>query len=577
MSDEHLALLPIFLPLAGAALALLGKALHAPRASRLLEAAGALIGLALPWAALLALLQPLRSGPVHFYVADWSPVLSIAQRFDGLAWLIDALGFAGAGLAYLYARGEGPRGPLFTSIFLIQTAALAATASTADLFNLFVCLEMLGLSSYVLVASSDKPGALLASFSYLAVSSAAMVVFLFGVYGLYGLTGSLSYEGLAAGLALLPDGGGAAASLSMACIVAAVAIRVAVMPVYGWLPDAHALAPHAVSAVLSGVLTKTPLFALGRLLAFLPEGARAMELVGSAGALTALAAVIVALSQKDAKRLLAYHSISQIGYIVAAWGSGSPEALRAAYLHALFHALFKGLLFMSVGSITDAAGNRDVYSLRGAAAALRRAGDRRRVVTVGCAVGALSVCALPPVNGFASKQAVSYLFKGEWTYWVLFAAGVGTVASFAKLSLIFLPADRVTRSLAATAPEEALAKEPVSVRGEASPPVRISAQAKASLAALAALCLGTGVFSSRLADFAGALLGAEARATSYDPSELLKAALATALGLGLGALALARPGKRLAALVRRRPRSFSGLVYAFLAGLAALAYSLAGP
>jgi len=563
MSDADLALLPFFLPLSGAALALLAKALHARRASRVLEDAGAFIGLVLPWAALVALHEPLRSGPIYFYVADWSPVLGIAQRFDGLAWLIDALGFAGAGAAYLFSRGEGPRGPLFTAVFLIQTAALAATASSADLFNLFVCLEMLGLASYVLVAASEKPGAVLAAFSYLAVSSAAMVVFLLGVFGLYRLTGSLSYEGIAAGLALLPQGGGAAAGVATACIVAAVAIRVAGRPGSGWLPDAHALAPHAVSAVLSGVLTKTPLFALGRLMTFLPEGAHAMELVGLAGALTALVAVIVAMSQKDAKRLLAYHSISQIGYVVAAWGSGSPEALRAAYLHALFHALFKGLLFMSIGSITDAAGSRDVYVLRGAAGALRRAGDRGLVVAAAYAVGALSICALPPFNGYASKQAVSYLFKQDWSYWVLFAAGIGTIASFAKLSMIFLPAGAARRGV----------QDGSRAYEEPAPP-RISLQAKLALASLAALCLGTGLFSSRLSAFAGGLLGAAPRATSYGGPELAKTGLSLFLGLGLGALAVSKPGKRLASLVRRRPRSFSGLVYAFIAGLAALSAAL---
>jgi len=349
--------------------------------------------------------------------------------------------------------------------------------------------------------------------------------------------------------------------MSTACLAAAIAIRVAVMPVYGWLPDAHALAPHAVSAILSGVLIKTPLFALGRLLAHLPLGADTMRLVGSAGVVTALAAVVVALSQKDAKRLLAYHSISQIGYIVAAWGIGTPAALTAAYLHALYHAMFKGVLFLSVGTITDAAGSRNVYELRGAASALRRAGDGRLVVAAAYATGALAIMALPPLNGFASKNAITYLFKGGWEYWALFAAGACTVASFLKLSMIFLPERRRAE------PEGA------SAEGDG---VRIGAAMKTSMLMLAALCVATGLFADAVAAGVGRLLGyTRAGASAYTAANLLKALQTAAIGAVVFAAAVSKPGKRVAAAIRSRPRSFSGLVTAFLAGLAALGAMLA--
>lgn len=563
MSDSELAMLPVFLPLAGAALSLLAKALHGGAKARALEDSGAFIGLALPWAALAAMLPRVLAGGVSFTVSGWSGAIGIAQRFDGLTWLVDVLGFTGAGAAYLYSRGNGPKGPLFTTVYLIQASALAMTAATADLFNLFVCLEILGLASYVLVASSEKPGAFLAAFSYLAVSSAAMVFFLFGLFGFYRLTGTVSYEGIQAALVALPDGGGAIATMSTACLAAAIAIRVAVMPVYGWLPDAHALAPHAVSAILSGVLIKTPLFALGRLLGYLPSGQGAMALIGSAGVVTALAAVVVALSQKDAKRLLAYHSISQIGYVVAAWGLGAPAAMAAAFLHAFYHALFKGLLFLSVGTITDAAGTRNVYELRGAAGTLGKSGDRFRLVGVAYAVGALSIMALPPLNGFASKNAIGYLFKGGWRYWALFAAGACTVASFLKLSMIFLPARR-------GAPADA-----AGVAGSV-PGLRIGGTMKASMLILASLCVATGLFADATTAAVSRLLGAPPPASgAFTAANLLKALQTLALGAAVFGLAMSKPGKRLAAAIRGRPRSFAGLVMAFLGGLAVLAAALA--
>ncbi len=568
MNSSDAALLPIFLPLIGAGMALSAKVLHGRRGSRMLETAGAFVGLALPWGVLVQLLPGVLAGGFDLYVGSWNPAIGIAQRFDGLAWLVNVLGFAGAGAAYLYSRGAGPRGPLFTAIFLIQTSALAAAASTADLFNLFVCLEMLGLASYVLVASSEKGGAFLASFSYLAVSSAAMVFFLFGILGLYRLAGSLSYRGIAAALAALPDGGGAPAALSVACIAAAVAIRCAVMPVYGWLPDAHALAPHAVSAVLSGVLIKTPLFALARLLAFLPDGPRSMELIGFAGAATALLAVVLALSQKDAKRLLAYHSISQIGYVVAAWGLGTWAGMAAAFLHAFCHALFKGLLFLSVGTAIDAAGSRDVYSLRGCAASLRVAGDRWNAAAVGFVVGALSIMAMPPFNGFASKAAVSALFKGDIRYWMLFIAGAGTVASFLKLGRIFLPAQD--------------SGQPPPASG-----FRVRSTMQVSMLLLAASCVLTGllaapilrlVFSLVAASDLPAVAAVSAAAGSaakaggqvFSAPELLKAAATAALGCVLFLAVSTERGKRLSHLLRSLPRSFAGLFFAFCAALAGL-------
>lgn len=563
MNNMELALSPVFLPLAGAAMALLSKSIPRRRLATFLELCGALTGLFLPWLTLAALLPVVMDGGISFTISGWNATLGIAQRFDGLAWLVDALGFMGAGLAYLYSRGAGPRGPHFTAIFLIQTAALAATASTADLFNLFVCLEVLGIASYVLVASARKPGAYLAAFSYLAISSAAMVFFLVGLFGFYRLTGSLSYASIAQGLGSLNDGGGPVASLSSACIVAAIAIRVAVMPVYGWLPDAHALAPHAVSAVLSGVLIKTPLFALGRLLAFLPSGQQAMNMVGVAGVITALAAVIVALSQSDAKRLLAYHSISQIGYIVAAWGLGTAAGLQAAYMHALYHAIFKGLLFLSIGTITDAAGNRNVYTLRGAGSALIKAGDKGLSVGVSYAIGALSICALPPFNGFASKNAIGHLFKGSWAYWVLFAAGVCTVASFLKLSMIFLPAHG----------ENAQEKLQAKVESDQAPEYRIHCSMKSALLILAGLCVASGLLAGPLGTFTGRLLGVPflgVKDVIYSASALIKTAITVVLGMFIFGIAISPPGKKLATAIRGRPRSFAGLVLAFISGLAAL-------
>ena len=300
---------------------------------------------------------------------------------------------------------------------------MAATAMTADLFNLFVCLEVMGIASYILVASSEKPGAFLASFSYLMISATAMVFFLLGLLGFYRLTGSLSYEGIAEVLNRLPDKGGLEAAASLALIAAAVAIRVAIMPLYGWLPDAHAPGAPCHIRRFVGSADQSP--SLCPVPDPDPDAGRtghrqAYELHRSPGG--SGGGRHRPLPERFQTAPWAYHSISQIGYIVAAWGAAVWKGLTteaglvlfaAAFLHALYHALFKGLLFLTVGTTTDTVGERDVYKIRGALRELKKAGEKVPLTFLCFLTGALAITAIPPFNGFASKSALSYAFKRD--------------------------------------------------------------------------------------------------------------------------------------------------------------------
>lgn len=563
---SDLALLPVMLPLAGAALALAAKAVR--RGSGILEAAGAFVGLALPFPLLFVLLAEVRSGAVLFHVGGRGAAIGIAQAFDGLAWLLDLLIFAVSAAAWLYARGAGPRGPAFTAVFLIQTASLAAAASCADVFNLFVCLEVMGIASYVLIAFEGKPKALWASFKYLAVSSAAMGFFLAGTYGLYRLTGSLSYEGIARGVAAAGEAGRPLAAASLAAIATAVAVRTAVLPVQGWLPDAHAAAPHAVSAVLSGVLLKVPLFAFGRLLWAAGDPGSIAAKAAAAGAATALVGVVGALLQKDAKRLLAWHSVSQAGYVVAAWSAASEAGLAAAWLYAFYHALFKGTLFLSVGTATDALGTRDVHAGRGALAALRGAGDRGGATFAAFAAGALAIIAAPPFNGYAGKAAVAGLFQGDWKDWALAAAAVGTAASFLKLSRIFLSAGKTRAVGGPGTPAEPVSPTPLKAGYRFRPASAIP------MLALAAACLGTGLAAEGLGALAAELLDCAnpVPAGLFQAKALAKAGATIALGFPVAAAALSRPWKAAAALLAEKEGGFALLAAAACAAAALLAF-----
>jgi len=576
MNPSDLAFAPIFLPLLGAALSFCAKAFLKGRPAKLAEYLAVFIGLALPWIAFFSLFPLVISGEqIDIIIGRWPSMIGIAYRFDGLAWLVNLLGFSVAAGAWIYSTGSGPKGPEFSGLFLIQTASLAATSMTVDLFNLFVCLEVMGVVSYVLISSSEKPGAFLASFSYLMVSATAMMFFLIGLFGLYRLTGVLSYQGIAAGLAVLPDNGGVPATVCLSLIVAAVAMRVAVMPLYGWLPDAHALAPHAISAVLSGVLIKTPLFALSRILLILPGGPEAGRLMGYTGAVTALVGVVIALSQSDTKRLLAYHSISQIGFIVCARGAAIDQGvtsasglilMSAAFLHALYHGLFKGLLFLTIGTTTDLAGERNVYKLRGAAAVLRRSGEKVPVTLLCFLTGALAITAIPPLNGYASKSAISYALKGTWQSSILFAASIGTMASFIKLSRIYWPAPK--GSLAPESPE------PVPFIQNISKPVQ------AAQLFLASLCLISGLMAPKVSLIVLKVLGQDSAGGKQLPPELYsldnlkKTLVVTLSGLMLYLIISTKPGRKILHVIRTRPRGFQGLFVSLSLGMFILTFWL---
>jgi len=580
MRPEDFVFATVMLPLLGAALAFFAKILPKGRFASIVEYVGAFVGLGLPWFVLIRLFSSVLSGwSVTGVVGQWSQGVGIAFQFDGLAWLINILGYTIATVAWLYSLGAGPRGPAFTGVFLIQTAALSATIMTADLFNLFVLLEIMGITSYVLIPTSEKLGATLASFSYLMVSATAMVFFLLGTYGFYRLTGSLSYEGIATGLQSITPSETMLSLVSLTLLVSAIAIRVAVMPLYGWLPDAHALAPHAVSAVLSGVLIKTPLFALSRILLVFPAGMQVGYLMSIAGGVTAVVGVVIALSQQDAKRLLAYHSISQIGYIVAAWGMAitvgvdtpaGTSLMVAAFLHAFYHALFKGLLFLSVGTTVDVAKERNVYVLRGAIGKLRNAGERVPVTFMGFLIGALAISAIPPLNGFASKSAITYAMKGSANYYFLSVAAVGTVASFIKLSRIYWPATKKknrTTAMSNTQQVElpGLKKESFGLGA------RLSAQS-----ILAVLCLAGGIAAPFVLNTVGTLLSKGGlniaiQPVLYSTDNLVKTALTTIAGIVLFFLATSKTGSRILHLIRNRPRSFQGMFVSFSLGTAVLA------
>jgi hydrogenase-4 component F len=360
-------------------------------------------------------------------------------RADGLgalmALLIAFLGFVCSLYAVAYLPGTHPheperrerlqrRLPQFTSLFLVLESTLFWSVLTNHLVMLWVALEATTLASALLVSFYWDSRALEAGYKYLLLLTVGITSALFGCILLYAAA-SAQMGGESA--LLISNLGRVAdrippqlAMIALLLLLLGFGTKAGLAPFHPWVADAHAEAPAVMSAFLSSVIIKAPLVGMLRVwTAFGPRSPALDEALVWLGAFTMVVGAVLALAQDDLKRLHAYSSVSQVGYVAAAMGLGTPFGLYAAVFFLVSHALTKGLLFLSTGAVVFAA--REVRSL----AAL--GGLRRHMpLTAACAlVGALSLSGMPPFSGFIAKAQV-VLAAADARSWVLVAVAAGT-------------------------------------------------------------------------------------------------------------------------------------------------------
>ena len=380
---------------------------------------------------LIFLFGPIKAGvTVSYSLGGWPDPVGIGLSMDGMAWLSSFFGQLVAFCALLFATGEkkGNRYD-FYFFFLMLLAGMQGVILTADIFNMFVFLEILSIASYILIARSEENSAPFAAFKYLLLSSAGIAFFLLGILLVYQSIGTLSLEKIKEWTGgMLPKSPGLI--FALACLLAGAGLKAAFFPIHTWLPDAHASAPHPVSAVLSGVMIKISFLAVWRIIGAF-HGGFLNETFVWIGGFTAVFGAIMALSQTDVKRILAYHSVSQMGLIVGSFGTGSPIGMAASVYHIISHSLFKSLLFLTVGAKIAVSGNRDLL--------IKKTSDSfNPFLFFTFVAGALSISGVPPFNGYASKALISMAFKDRpEIYWAFRVVGVFTAASFFKLSGFF--------------------------------------------------------------------------------------------------------------------------------------------
>ncbi len=308
---------------------------------------------------------------------------------------------------------------LFGSVFALLLAH--------DLFNIYVIMELLTLVSFLLVGYQRQPRQIWASLNYLILAALGMGIYLLGVAIIYYHTGTINLTILADRLATVHGQGWLICATIL--LVAGIAIKAGIFVFSLWLPAAHASAHSAVSALLSGLVIKMGIVVLLRLSLITDMHLPLLVLGGLTGILGALYATYT----YDLKRMLAFHTLSQVGYLLIGIGIGSELAILGSIAYAVAHGLFKGLLFLASGEVGRTTGSNFIPEQ----VALRERIPRSTCVAL--LVGTLAIIGVPPLAGFCAKSLIAQGGSSLSLHIVLASVSLGTVISFAKLAPFLMP------------------------------------------------------------------------------------------------------------------------------------------
>ncbi len=366
-------------------------------------------------------------GTLSYHLGGWPPPIGIEYRVDMLNAFV-LLIVSGIGSVIVpYSRNSllleyvRERAYMFYTSYLLCLCGLMGVTITGDAFNLFVFLEISSLSSYVLIALGSDRRALTASYQYLIMGTLGAVFIVIAIGLLYQATGTLNMADIAERLPR--DGPDRTVVAAFGFLVIGAALKMALFPLHQWLPNAYAYAPNTVSAFLAATATKVSVYILIRFLFTVFGVTFSFEVLPTAVPLAVLAvlgmftASIVACFQTDAKRLLAYSSVAQIGYMVLGISFVTVLGLQAGILHLFNHALMKGALFLVLGAIFYRIGSCEISALAGL-------GRRMPWTMAAFAAGGLSLIGVPLTAGFISKWylILAALEKGWWYVAILIVA-----------------------------------------------------------------------------------------------------------------------------------------------------------
>ena len=347
-----------------------------------------------------------------YEIGKWSIPLGINLVLDGLSSLLLLAINVVAAAAMLFSTRymeQYTAKAKYLSLFLLMVAGMNGVVLSGDIFNLFVFLEIASIASYALVGFGCEHEELEASFKYMVLGSIASAFILFAIALVYGNTGTLNMAYISK--AIKDSGLNAGLAFALAMFMAGFGLKAALVPFHAWLPDAHPSAPAPISAMLSGVLIKAlGVYSLARII-FNVFGVSITVgwVLITLGVLSMVVGVFLAVGQWDFKRLLAYHSISQMGYVILGLGIGAlilarngkvewaAMAVLGGLFHLVNHSVFKSLLFLTSGSVEMSTGTRQLKEMGGL-------GEKLTFTRATCTVASASIAGIPPFNGFWSKM-----------------------------------------------------------------------------------------------------------------------------------------------------------------------------
>ena len=366
----------------------------------------------------------MSGGTIVYELGGWAAPWGIEYRIDSLnAFILVIVTLIGA-IVMPYARRsvetEIPvsRIYLFYTMLLLCEAGLLGIAITGDAFNLFVFLEISSLSSYVLISFGKDRRALTAAYRYLITGTIGATFYIVGVGLIYNVTGSLNIHDLSK---LIPElAGSRTIQAALAFLTVGLGIKVALFPMHMWLPNAYAYAPSVVTVFLAATATKVAVYALIRVVYSIFGTIDILEIVTVRDMLVILALLamfsgsLVAIYQKNIKRMLAFSSVAQIGYMVLGLSFDTVTGVAAGIIHLFNHAVMKGGLFMALGAISYRTGSVYLDDFAGL-------GKKMPLTMAAFVGGGLSLIGVPLTVGFVSKWYLiqAALEKGWWIVAIL--------------------------------------------------------------------------------------------------------------------------------------------------------------
>lgn len=408
----HFPILQVILPLLAAPVALL------LRNARLVWIFSCIVSVLSLLISLQLLLQVHSGGVIVYELGGWQSPIGIEYRVDALSAfvlvLITAISTAVLTGAHKSIEKEIPadKHTLFYVSFLVCVAGLLGIVTTGDAFNVFVFLEVSSLSTYTLIALGRDRRALWASYQYLIMGTIGATFILIGIGLMYMMTGTLNMQDMAQ---RLPEVAYTKTIFTaFAFFVVGVCLKLALFPLHLWLPNAYAYAPSVVTAFLAATATKVAIYLLVRFI-FTVYGIEfsmthfpLTEVLLVLGLLGVFSASFVAIIQTNVKRLFAFSSVAQIGYMIMGFSIGTPLGLQASLLHLFNHALMKAAIFMAIAGVVYRIGGCRLEDFQGL-------GKTMPLTMAAIVVGGLSLIGVPLTVGFVSKwYLILALLEAGW-------------------------------------------------------------------------------------------------------------------------------------------------------------------